>query len=92
VASIAATSDVTSGLPVRTPSSDPVTVKQPVSPAQDEADLRLVIEEGKAPGSYIYKTVNRVTGEVVSQLPREAVLRLRDEAEYEVGAVVRAKV
>ena len=91
MATISATSDVTPGTPVRTPSSDPATIKQPVSPAQDDADLRLVIEEGELPGSYIYKTVNRVTGEVVSQLPREQVMRLRDKAEYEVGAVVRAK-
>jgi flagellar protein FlaG len=89
MASIPATSDMTAAAIVRTPASDPVTARQPVSPAQDEADLRLVIEEGAAPGAYIYKTVNRVTGEVVSQLPREEVQRLRDTAEYETGAVVR---
>ncbi len=57
----------------------------------DPADLRLIIEEDKTSGSYVYKTVNRVTGEVVSQLPREDVLKLRDQADYVAGAMLRTK-
>lgn len=92
MASISATPDVTFATAARAPSaSDPVTARQPVSPAQDEDDLRLVIEEGHAAGSYVYKTINRVTGEVVAQFPRESLLKLRDQAEYEVGAVIKAK-
>lgn len=92
MANISATPDMTFGSPVRpTPSDGPTIEKRPVSPAQDEADLRLVIEEGGVAGSYVYKTVNRITGEVVSQLPREEVLRMRDAARYEVGSVVNAK-
>jgi flagellar protein FlaG len=91
VATISATSDATFGTQARPLSVDPVVTKQPQNPAQDEADLRLVIEEGQAPGSYIYKTINRVTGEIVAQYPREALLRLRDDADYAVGAVVSAK-
>jgi flagellar protein FlaG len=91
VASISATPDATFGPPARPSPSDSVATKQPQNPAQDEADLRLVIEEGHVPGSYIYKTVNRVTGEIVAQYPREALLRLRDDAEYAVGAVISAK-
>jgi flagellar protein FlaG len=92
VANISATPDMTFGSPVRPATNDGPTIeKRPVSPAQDEADLRLVIEEGGVAGSYVYKTVNRVTGEIVSQLPREEVLRMRDAAKYEVGSVVNAK-
>ena len=41
------------------------------------AELRLVIEEDKSTGSYVYKTVDIRTGAVVQQIPREEVLRLR---------------
>jgi flagellar protein FlaG len=59
--------------------------------APDPADLRLVIEEDEASGSYVYKTVDRMTGQVVFQLPREQLLRLRDNPIYEAGDVIRAK-
>lgn len=59
----------------------------PEPPAAPEPDLRLVIEEGQA-GVFVYKTIDRRTGEVVLQLPREEVLRLRDAEAYEAGAVI----
>lgn len=63
--------------------------RQPADPAPDAADLRLVIEEGG--GSYVYKTIDRRTGEVVAQFPREEVLRMREAGAYEAGAVISAK-
>ena len=57
----------------------------------EEADLRLIIEEDAASGSYVYKTIDRRTGEVVQQLPREEVLRLREQADYHAGEVIRTK-
>jgi flagellar protein FlaG len=59
--------------------------------ALEEADLRLVIEEDQASGSYVYTTVNRRTGEVVQRLPREDVLRLREASAYQAGGVIRTK-
>lgn len=53
--------------------------------------MRLVIEEDKAARSYIYKIINRRTGEVIQQLPSEQVLRLRENSNYEAGDVVRTK-
>ncbi|HEY9233676.1 MULTISPECIES: hypothetical protein [Phenylobacterium] len=58
---------------------------------QEEAptpDLRLVIEDRGPHGGFVYKTIDRRTGEVVLQLPREEVLRLREAAGYEAGAVI----
>ena len=55
------------------------------------ADLSLevrVIEPGSANGTFVYKTLDRLTGEVVRQLPREEVMRLRDDAGYNAGRVV----
>lgn len=48
----------------------------------DVADLRLVIEEDRASGLFIYKTIDRQTGDLVQILPREAVVRLHDATAY----------
>lgn len=56
--------------------------------AEQAARYRLVIEEGPRSGSFIYKTMDRVTGEVVKQLPREQVVGLMQDADYNAGAVI----
>jgi len=53
--------------------------------AHRSADLRLIIEEDEATGTIIYKTLDRRTGEIVQQLPREEVLRLKDAPDYHPG-------
>jgi flagellar protein FlaG len=60
-------------------------------PAPDQVEMRLVIEMDQATGTYVYKTINRQTGEVVMQLPRAEVLKLRDGPQYAAGTVVRTK-
>ena len=55
-------------------------------------DLRLVIEDRGPDGGFVYKTIDRRTGEVVLQLPREEVVRMREAAGYEVGAVIDTSV
>ena len=56
--------------------------------AERAARYRLVIEEGPQSGSFIYKTLDRVTGEVVKQLPREQVVNLMQETRYSAGSVI----
>ncbi len=63
---------------------------QPATP--NPADLRLVIEDDQAAGSYVYKTINPRTGEVVQQYPREQILKLREAEDYTAGSVIKAKV
>jgi len=60
------------------------------TPIDVQADLRLVIEDDKAAGSYVYKTINPVTGQVVSQVPREQLLLMREAPDYKPGSVVNA--
>jgi flagellar protein FlaG len=67
-----------------TPGASPT----PPTPPGDSPDLRLVIEDDKAAGSYVYMTVNPVTGQVVSQIPREQLLKLREAPDYKPGSVV----
>ena len=63
-----------------------------VPPSAEQADVRLVIEESDQPGSYVYKTLDRRTGEVLQQFPREELLKLREDETYEAGAVVSSRV
>jgi flagellar protein FlaG len=66
------------------------TKRQPDAPVDDGPqpfDLRLVIEQDGDTGEYIYKTVDRRTGETLQQFPREQVLKLREETSYASGAV-----
>lgn len=62
--------------------------RNPVSPVEASADLRLVIEWNEANDSYVYLTVNRRTGEVVQRLPREEVLKKGVETGFASGAVI----
>jgi flagellar protein FlaG len=55
----------------------------------DQVETRLVIEEDH--GLYVYKTINRLTGEVVLQLPRDEVLKMREAADYAAGKMVDTK-
>lgn len=58
----------------------------------EEADrlarYRLVIEEGPTRGTFIYKTLDATTGEVVRQLPREEVVQMMEDRRYGSGAVI----
>ena len=63
----------------------------PVTKQIDPADVRLIIEEDKKSGSYVYKTVDRLTGKTILQLPRKEILQLREDPEYAAGDVIRAK-
>jgi flagellar protein FlaG len=63
----------------------------PVAKGPDPVEMRLVIEMDQASGSFVYKTINRLTGEVVQQLPRAEVLKLRDAGQYTAGTVIRTK-
>ncbi len=87
-----ASQDVPLVQPAPAPASATTSEKNqaPSTPIDDQADLRLVIEEDKAAGSYVYKTIDPTTGKVVSQVPREALLKLREAADYKPGSIVNA--
>jgi flagellar protein FlaG len=91
VAVVAATPDPTFGQKPAAPRPDIGASAGAAAQGPDPVDMRLVIEEDKASGSYVYKTVDRRTGKVIQQLPRDQLLTLRDQLDYEAGDVVRAK-
>jgi len=73
----------------REPGAPAVGVK--ADPGPSPADLRLVIEADEVHGGFIYKTLDRNTGEVVRQFPRDQLLRLMTEEGYEPGEVIAAR-
>lgn len=60
---------------------------EPSSPAQNNDQPRLAIEQG--PGGFVYKVLDRVTGEVLRQLPHDSVSKLADDPSYGAGQVIK---
>jgi flagellar protein FlaG len=93
---------MTSTAPISGPAPEPASAQTAPTPApappgksqtptaqtDGDADLRLVIEDDKAAGSYVYVTINSLTGQVVSQIPREQLLKMREDPAYQPGSVV----
>ena len=76
---------ITPTVPVSAVASDVgITAEQPakVDPVPNQ---RLVIEEGPTQGSFVYKTVDRTTGEVIRQFPREELIKLIRSDGYQAG-------
>jgi flagellar protein FlaG len=61
------------------------------APAADLAAVRLVIEESGQSGTFVYKTLDRVTGEVLSQTPGDEVLRQLARGQYSAGDVIKTR-
>jgi flagellar protein FlaG len=77
--------------PVAAAAPRPAPVKAAPLPGPDPANLRLVIEDDHAAGCFVYKTVDWRTGEVVQQLPREELVKLREANAYLAGDVIRTE-
>ena len=91
VAPTAQTPDPTGSAAARTPTADTAGPASARSPIAEAPDLRLIIEEDKAAGSYVYKTIDVRTGKIVQQIPRDEILRLKEASGYQPGAVVQAR-
>jgi flagellar protein FlaG len=83
--------DVTPAQPAPGPSAGAGGAQAPAAPVDTSSDLRLVIEDDKAAGSYVYKTIDPRTGKVISQIPREELLRMRETPDYTPGSVFNAR-
>ncbi|WP_292159820.1 flagellar protein FlaG [Brevundimonas sp.] len=60
--------------------------------AERAARYKLVIEQSARKGVFIYKVLDRETGEVVRQLPREEVARLGSHKGYAPGTVINTSL
>jgi len=84
--------------PLSTPGSRPSPSPQsrPASPSApayiaEPADDRLVVDKDPVRGRFIYRTVDRLTGETVAQLANEDIIRLRDSDACKAGTVFNGK-
>lgn len=77
--------------------ADPVTARVTQSSTKPDAETsvhasgqsqRLIIEQDKPSGAFVYKTVDRVNGDLLFQYPSEELLRLRNNPAYVSGSVV----
>jgi flagellar protein FlaG len=59
--------------------------------AINPADLRLIIDEVGSPGNYLYTVMDQRTGKILSQFPREQLIRLKEQSNYTAGAVFDGK-
>jgi hypothetical protein len=57
-----------------------------------DADQRLVIREGTDNGLFVYAIIDRASGQVMAQIPREEVAKLAARPEYEAGQILDTKV
>jgi len=76
--------------PVR-PAIEPSVATAEMEQAATLANARLVIEQDGENGAYIYKTLDRITGEVLRQFPREDVLKMLTQARYSAGDVIKTR-
>ena len=77
--------------PTAQATAPPVISQAPAPQTDNDSDLRLVIEDDKAAGSYVYVTINSVTGKVVSQIPREQLLKMREDPDYRPGTIISSR-
>jgi hypothetical protein len=96
--------DMAPAQPAPAPASDTASAQSAQAPASagsgtsqtssaqsaSNSDLRLVIEDDKAAGCFVYMTINPTTGEVVSQIPREQLLAMRTSPDYTPGSIVNS--
>ncbi len=83
------------------PSAKPVekdpskaTASPPSSNAENQTaeNERLVIREGALAGVFIYTILDRASGRVMVQIPREEVMHIANRPDYSAGQVVDTKV
>ncbi len=86
LAAISASPAVAAPAPA-TPSKD-LAQDQAARDAEQNARYRLIIEEGPTQGTFVYKTLDSVTGEVVRQFPREQVLKMAEKGGYAAGGLI----
>jgi flagellar protein FlaG len=81
-------------VPANPPRAAPVAQGSGTVIAEDAfklANARLVIEQDKATNQYVYKSLDRVTGEVLRQFPREEVLKMLGRGAYAAGDVIKTR-
>ncbi len=54
--------------------------------------LRLTVDKDPDTGEWVYKAIDRYTGEVVRILPRQELVKMRESSNYKAGSVIKTDV
>ena len=54
--------------------------------------LRLTVDKDPDTGEWVYKAIDRYTGEVVRVLPRQELAKMRESSNYQAGSVIKTDV
>jgi len=54
--------------------------------------LRLTVDKDPDTGEWVYKAIDRYTGEVVRVLPRQELVKMKESANYKAGSVIKTDV
>ena len=75
------------------PAYEPTRSKRPATePAsKPNSGHRLVIQQDRETGEWIYTVTDRDTGELIARISREDVAKLGLKADYAAGTLVKAK-
>jgi flagellar protein FlaG len=79
----------------KAPSKTSAATSSPASSSSEtsgDPEQRLVIKEGAQAGVFIYTILDRVTGAVLVQIPREEVVHIASRPDYSAGQVIDTKV
>jgi flagellar protein FlaG len=60
--------------------------------ATPEYNLRLTVDKDPDSGDWVYKALDRYTGEVVRQFPRQEILDLKASRNYQAGTIIKTDV
>jgi flagellar protein FlaG len=79
-----------SGPPAPAKTAAPAAASTPsqASGASAASSQRLVIKEGDQAGVLIYTVLDRQSGEIVVQIPREMVIKLGARPDYSAGQII----
>src|ERR1700761_4502110 len=58
------------------------------APGGAASNQRLIIKEGAQAGVLIYTVLDRTSGEIVVQIPREMVIKLGSRDDYSAGQII----
>ncbi len=55
-------------------------------------ELRLTMDKNPKTGEWVYKAIDRATGEVVKELPRQSLIDMQNSSNYTAGSVIKTDV
>ncbi len=71
------------------PAGEALPATEAAEPPAD--DVRLIIEGDEAGGGFTYITIDRRTGAVIRQVPREGLLQMSQAPDYAAGALIKVR-